>query len=255
MKSISILSLVLCFLVLGFVHLIPTGSAETPQKEAATPIELGVMTEKQKQHSRLYKRYNSDRKIFDLLKAQDGEVFIYRLAPLRAELSGSPQPTIYDLLKRLTCGSDAVIVGTVKDKTSQITEDRSFIFTDYTLIVEDVLKNNKLAPIHLNSEITVTRPGGTILLNGRKVRALDESIPPLTAGEKYLLLLHHVHATEAYATNGSGETFQLGDNKIRSLQADSLNRVSEEYTPTSLINEVRSFATHNCDESKGGERR
>lgn len=51
------------------------------------------------------------------------------------------------------------VVGEVKSKSSQLTEDQDFIFTDYEIQVEEVIKNNTSDSIAPNTEITVSNPG------------------------------------------------------------------------------------------------
>ena len=58
---------------------------------------------------------------------------------------GSPgftPPTFSERITNLSCDADAIVVGEVTSKSSQLTEDQDFIFTDYELKVEEVIKNN-----------------------------------------------------------------------------------------------------------------
>lgn len=250
MKSKIAFSMFLLLILLSLTRLLPRGSAESPQQDMATPVQRGVMTETQKEHSRLYKKYDTPRKIPDLVRTEKDDVEVYRLLPLGADLSGGPEPTVSEMLKRVTCNSNAVVIGTVKYKASQLTESESFVFTDYAITVKEVLKNNELAPIG-TGEINVTRPGGTIILNGKIVRALDELFKPLTVGQEYILFLRFLPKTGAYLSIKDGESFQLWRNKEKSLREESLDRSVTEYTTESLRNEVRNAAATPCSGNKG----
>src|SRR5437868_769088 len=92
----------------------------------ATPIQLGVMTEKQEQHSKLYSRYNTRNKIQDLLKLEDDGIQIRRSLPLPFNYPGQVHSDA-DEIKRITCAADTIVLGTVKKSASQITEGQSFL--------------------------------------------------------------------------------------------------------------------------------
>ncbi len=117
-----------------------------------------------------------------------------------------PYPDPY--LQSIAQGADAVLVGVLKGKASFLTKDRDFIFTDFQMEVEEVIKNNPAAPLSLGSEITVTRPGGTLEISGREVRAVVGSFKPFQLGGKYVLFLEYVRTTGAYCAHAE-ESFQL----------------------------------------------
>ncbi len=182
----------------------------------ATPIQKGVMTEKQKQHSRLFKGFDYvtwGKKLGDLA-AEQGDVSIKKsVGNVRRPVSFS----LGDYLRTLTCKSDAIVIGTVKSKSSQLTDDETFVFTDYEISVSDILKNNRGAVIEPGSSITFTGSGGAVILNGHTIRALDERNEPLENGEKYLLYLEFVPSTGAYKAfdnSRDSEIFQIKDDGI-----------------------------------------
>lgn len=233
----------------GLNCLMLNSKAEQSQHDDATRVELGVMTERQREHSKLYKKYGSNRKIPELILSQTGEIQVYRLVPLIADLEGSQQSS-QERLRQIICTADTVVIGVVKSKTSQLTEDQSFVFTDYELSIEEVLKNSSPTSLATNDDITVTRPGGNILLSGRKVKALDELFPLLSSGKRYLLFLDPVPTVNTYRSIESGETFLLQRSKARILKEDALGRLSKEQDTAFLINEIRIQAAQPCDEKK-----
>lgn len=244
----------LCVVLLGFGvgYLRGNDSVSSSGQESTTNVQDDVMNSRQKEHSKLYKEYNSDRKIRDLARKEKGDIEVYRLSPLGADLWAGPVPTTSEILKRATCNAAAVVLGVVKSKSSQLTEDESFVFTDYEIMVAQVLKDNEAASIMPNKGIVITRPGGTIFLNGKKVRAIDESFRPLKVGQQYVLFLQFLPGTKTYKSIQSSESFEVQGNKVKSLKKESLDRVAVDHDATSLINEVRLAAANPCTGGKRG---
>jgi hypothetical protein len=205
----------------------------------ATVIEDGVKDPRQKEHAKRYKGYKSGKKLRDLTAAT-GDVMLRREVGTQG---GDPSETPFDFqkfLREMAGEADAVVIGTVKNKSSQLTEDEDYVFTDYDMTVVEVLKDNAAAPVQTNKEIVVTRPGGTILLNGRIVEALDESFQPLRKKNQYLLFLRFIPSTGSYEALNSKAGFRIGADKISKLTKEPL--AFDEAGVASFINEVRAAA-------------
>ena len=143
-------------------------------------------------------------------------------------------------MRDMICDSDAVLIGQVKDKVSQLTENGEFTFTDYEIIVEDVLKNNAAVLINPQDDISVTRPGGAIQLNGRIIRGIDLSYKPFESGSRVLLFLKFIPATGAYETFRSDGSFALVGNELVKLTEEALPAdLENEKDAASFINKVR----------------
>lgn len=194
-------------------------------KEDPTTIQLGVMTEKQKEHSKLYKRYSTGRRL-DVPPVQQGgeenqnsEVHV---EPPIQVVSETPYSRSFDdFLREQTCEADAVVLVKVADKSSQLTEDRNFIFTDYTVTVEDVLKDNPKDRLELKSGRVITSPGGAVRINGRVARATDASFQWLEIGREYFLFLKYVPSTGAYQPLRMG-SFLKADEQLVKLTEEAL---------------------------------
>lgn len=188
----------------------------TQDSDPPTPIQEDLMGDKQKKHSKIYKGtswYTKGKKIKDLI-SDKGDLNIS--APL-LDFIKRPTPPFNEFLRQQTCGADAVVLGVVNNKNSQLIEDGTFIFTDYDISVREVLKDNQAAPVRQGDEITVTRLGGAIKLNGHIVRATDPSMGPLRVGETYLLYLKFLPDTGAYrpvARSVAEDTFHIKGEKI-----------------------------------------
>ena len=117
--------------------------------------------------------------------------------------------------------------------------------------VDEVLKYNSAAPIQAKGKITITRPGGTILLNGRVVEAVDESFQPLRKKGQYLLFLHFIPSTGGYQALNSKASFQLDDNKATKLTKEPLSLGDQD--AASFADKVRAaVAVSPAKKVKGG---
>jgi hypothetical protein len=218
----------------------------------ATPIQEGMMPAKQKKHSKIFKGYKNRPKLRNLMaEKEDVEV--------RHEVGNVRVPVNFNLnsfLRNLSCKADAVVIGMVKSKASQINEDGTFVFTDYEFSVNEVLKNNSAASVNPNTEITVTRTGGAVKLNGRTARAIDYREVPLIVDENYLLFLKFIPETGAYKSLSNSrdeDSFQiLGDRKIQQVSMVPLPLSGRRITDLlPFMTEVR-IALNGVCENEGG---
>ena len=104
---------------------ITSGTAEVRQEEA-TPIQVGIMSEKQRAHSKLFDGYKTNRKLnaFPLPSENDKDleqdVHIESGTPVISP--DAPALRFEDFLKDKACVSEAIAIVDVKDKSSQLTE-------------------------------------------------------------------------------------------------------------------------------------
>ena len=145
------------------------------------------------------------------------------------------------------CAADAIVLGTVKTSASQITEDQNFIFTDYVLLVQQVLKNNSRSPIQQEAEISVTRPGGAVLIGGKPVTAIDDSIPPLRRGKQYLLFLRYLPETDSFASIETGESYELKGNDAQLLRYKPEGVTSPKNSAIAFVNEIQAAVGAPCN--------
>ena len=211
---------------------------EIVEKDKPTLIQKGVMSEEQRKHSKLYNEYSTGQsRITDLLAL--GKPALVRVFPPTPALNQAGTP-FRSFLKRLSCNADAVVIGKVESKSSQLTEKEDFIFTDYEMRVVQILKDNTSAPILSESTITITRPGGAIELDRRRGEAIDESFQPFKVGKHYLLFLRAVTDTGAYRAIDSTASFTLGETKVTKLTKEVLQLTGEVDDPIGFVTEVRS---------------
>lgn len=183
----------------------------------ATPTQLGVLTERQQNHSKLYSVYRerSRKKISEFIAHPEGKVlgidFWIGAGP---KLRESQTPEEY--VGKLANASDAIIRGRVVQKVSQITEDDTFIFTDYDVEVLEVFKDDATSPLATGRNITVTRPGGKIVVDGIIMQVTDHCFLPLPADD-VILFLNHLPETGAYQATRDTGSFQLDGDILRPL--------------------------------------
>jgi hypothetical protein len=218
-------------------------SGESKIKEPATIVQDGEMTERQKQHAKLFK--HSGPKLRDIAARQTGDIEVEEGEGLMMVLPqpGSQRP----LFQSAVCNADAVVIGTIGDKSSQLTADETFVFTDYRITVEEVIKNNAAAPIQVAGPLTATRDGGVIELNNRVFRARREDFDPPLVGQRYLLFLRFIPATGAYLTYGNG-TFQLEAQRVGALGPAARTEITKSgfSSPPTFLSQIRTFATSDC---------
>lgn len=168
------------------------------QDDEATVVEPGMLTMRQREHSKLFKGFGTGKKIEDLLK-QDAEVSIVRGAPLEGNNDNETAPSLFQSAQNTTCSADVIIVGKVVKKTSQLTADGEFVFTDYTVNVTEVLKTSAARGL-IPAEIIVTGPGGKVRIKNRVATAIDQSSRPFLRGEAFIFFLKFVPNTGSFKT-------------------------------------------------------
>jgi hypothetical protein len=151
-------------------------------------------------------------KIFDYDGDKDPRVPVHRLTDVKGDsiltVESDLEPhytgTRRSIYAYLACRADAVVRGKVVAQTSVLTTNESFVFTDADLSVTTVFKDNSALHIAGGQTITVTRPGGTVIEDGRKLSVRVTSLRDFSVGGDYLLFLAFLPASQDYRAIGSG---------------------------------------------------
>jgi hypothetical protein len=188
----------------------------------ATPVRLGVLTPKQRFHSKLHNGSAGDiagTTISQLMAAYRGQrIVLGRSIDGRMSFpSGDPEAP-EDYFGRFAQESDAIIRGRAVSKISQITEDDSFLFTDYDVVVSEVFKNNAIIPLNSGTSITVTCAGGKIVIDDVVMKAggNGEASLPVNA-QDVLLFLKFIPETGSYRLTRYNGGFELNGKSVRPL--------------------------------------
>jgi len=187
--------------------------------EGATPVQVGVLTERQRMHSKLFTDFRQGENISDLVARYGGQRIVFRISidVNTPRLSPESEP-LENFLRKLEQQSDAVIVGSVTDKVSQITEDGRFIFTDYDVTVKEVLKGEASLELSAGTIINVTCPGGKVLVGKAIVKTSGNSMASLPLNNSEVLLF-----VKALLQKGDfrlaryDASFELGDASVTAL--------------------------------------
>jgi|SRR5918911_2811812 hypothetical protein len=229
-------------LILSTLSLVTVGM--TSNQQGNTPAQ-GINPEKQKEHAKLYKTYDNGPDLRKQAAASTGDITVEVSSP--GKIYPSEPVSLPPFLNALACDADAIIIGIPKSGSSQFTENGSFIFTDYEVTVEQVLKDNIDSTIRAADSLIITRPGGSIQINGRTIRGNLEAFKPFNMNERYLLFLRFIPTTAAYRAFGIG-SFQLRDNKVFSLGDGPLwGEINNLADAQAFITDVRTAAASNCE--------
>ena len=94
-------------------------------------------------------------------------------------------------LEALASGADIVVQGRVTPLKTYLSPDERALFTDY-LVTPTRIFLQRITQISAAREappIVLTRQGGTAVIEGVQVTAVDRNVPPLNAGGEYILFL------------------------------------------------------------------
>lgn len=189
----------------------------------ATPVEVGVLSARQRIHSDLYteyKRQNDSKSMGEFFDSAKSSTKIIKIDFLVGLSPFMEADTPEGFFGELAGSSDAIIRGRVTKKVSQLTQDNTFVFTDYDIVITEVLKDNAAAP--LGASITVTYPGGKVLLDGVIVKARDHYFEPLPLNREVVLFLQLVKETGSYKPTGYSGCFELDGVRLKALTGKEL---------------------------------
>lgn len=263
--GIVLIAAIALFAITSFRQEAQSSKPQQDQEEA-TVVKKGQVTEKERAYSQEYKKMYSYRKGYKLSELSDAakrngnkqEVGVSINEP-NIPIVGTPFPTsakitANNFLDNLSCKADAVVLGSVSSKTAHLTEDETFIYTEYEFLVKDVLKNNPGFLIDVNNHIQVTRPGGLIKLDNQLIRAEDKSYEPLQLKKEYLLFLRFVPNATGYIVSDIKGDFVLENKSFKPLRktifSEKLENINDSQT---FLGNVRSAISDGCSEQiKGG---
>ncbi|MDQ3799373.1 MAG: hypothetical protein M3384_07985 [Acidobacteriota bacterium] len=104
---------------------------------------------------------------------------------LELPLSHSPARQAFPVLE-----SDAIVIGTVTDSRAFLSSDKSYVYSEFTVQIEQTLKNTASPELKPNATITTERAGGAVRFASGRVRRLGNAGEGLPAKKaRYLLFL------------------------------------------------------------------
>ena len=85
--------------------------------------------------------------------------------------------------------SAAVIVGTVSKAQAHLSTDKSYVYSEFDVLVDDVLKDDVQSSISRGQTIPVARPGGKVRVAPGNIHEFRTTLDPLEVGCRYALFL------------------------------------------------------------------
>jgi hypothetical protein len=211
MKKFVIGLTILLATCLSVSHIASSQDQKPRKEKKEILLDESALSQKQKHH-RQYLKTSPGPKLRDLAAKGSGDIWVTVEEPLTISISGkgiAELPT----LPFTICNAGIIVVGTLTTDSPQLTEDESFLFTEYTLKVEEVIKGEHVPELKAGGTITVIREGGIGQINGRTIRAEREGFKPFTVGSRYVLFLRAIPETGAYLAYPYG-SFALNENVV-----------------------------------------
>lgn len=190
---------------------------------------------RQKQeHSKLYNGYGNGRSLRALAATAKGDFGVVRIE------DGGEDPKVrlspMQFVQNLACRADVVALAVVTSRSSSLAEDESFIFTDYQVTVEEVLKADPQLGLSTASSMVITRPGGILAIEGRVVIASNRSFEPLEPGKRYLFFLSFLPNTGTYRALDHNSTYVIDEGVV--LQLKRVREAHSEYPLAEFLGAV-----------------
>lgn len=160
--------------------------------------------------------------------------------PIALDLPISHGPKLYSIPAQ---ESDAVIIGEVTDAHAYLSNDKTNVYSEFTLRLEDVLKDST-ALLYTGAIIAAERRGGTVKLRSGKtlVRgALGRTMPRV--GQRYVLFLNYAEEGQIFPIITG---YELRNDKV--IPLDGLSRKTPDLAAfaahrgadeTTFINQIR----------------
>jgi hypothetical protein len=119
--------------------------------------------------------------------------------------------------------SAAIVVGTVLSGKAFVSKDRTFVYSDYQVRVDRVLKQDASASLAVGEQIVVSRGGGTIHFPSGHIRNYlnnGEGFPAI--GSQYLFFLDKPNFPEHEYEQIIGSLYHLSGGKVHPLDDEQL---------------------------------
>jgi hypothetical protein len=119
--------------------------------------------------------------------------------------------------------SAAIVAGTVLSGKAFVSKDRTYVYSDYQVRVDRVLKQDASASLAVGEQIVVSRAGGTIRFPSGHIRnylTSGEGFP--TIGCQYLFFLGKPNFPQHEYEQIIGSLYQLSDGKVHPLDTEQL---------------------------------
>lgn len=108
----------------------------------------------------------------------------------------------------------AVIIGTVTKAQAYLSSDKGYVYTEFEVLLDEVVKNDAQSPIAAGETIAVERPGGRVRVPSGHIQEHRTTLDPLEVGGRYALFLRRrgddYHVFTGYKLE-AGKVFPVDD--------------------------------------------
>jgi hypothetical protein len=88
--------------------------------------------------------------------------------------------------------SQAIILGEVTDAQAYLSDDKTAVYSEFTVSIEDVLKNDNSVPLYVTGKVVVERSGGRVRFpSGHTVLQFTNGQGMPLVGHRYVFFLTH----------------------------------------------------------------
>lgn len=160
-------------------------------------------------HASLFSQFDVGKPVSARSPKADGSIDLS--VDVLNEYAAAPgQVTTEDELRWVAKACPVLVTGTAKQRRSGLTPRQAFVYSDWDIVVADRLKNGSPVSTERGATINVTRPGGELVVGGRRVTAHDRNFADFAPGKTYLLCLRPLPDNDTFYAEAHG-TFELGD--------------------------------------------
>jgi len=241
MKSTFILFIVLALLSIGVYRTTRAVRMQTQN----TPAKVNKEAEREAAR-RIRRGLGGQRKTIpdEVLQAR-GDIIKQLEVGLPVLVPNSSPFNAQTYLAERACAADAIFIGTVRDQKGQLTEDQTFVFSNYKIFVDTIIKNNGETGLSPLTTVEVSRLGGEIQIHGHRVKAISQAAQPLEVGNRYLLFVTFLPEKNNFASNNLAFLLR-GKDIVRltaDVQSEALGRGKD---ADSFISDVQAAALSPC---------
>jgi hypothetical protein len=154
-------------------------------------------------------------------------------------------------LAERACAADAIFIGTVTDKKSQLTDDETFVFSNYHVYIDTVIKNDSGTALSPSTTIGISQMGGEIQVHGHRVKAISEAAQPMEVGNRYLLFVSFLPEKNTFASNNLAFILR-GKDIIRLTTGGQSGLLGSGKDADTFISEVQAAAALPCKADGSG---
>lgn len=125
-----------------------------------------------------------------------------------------------------TASSDAVVIGETTDAQAYLSNDKSGVYTEFTVRVDEILKNDTTVPLIVSETVAAQREGGRVRFpSGRVQRYRTHYQHMPRAGRRYVLFLKRNDDGQAYYIRTG---YELRGGRVHPLDGVNMNKGASE---------------------------